>query len=833
VRAPRWSVLAIIVVALLLLLGRALAGVYAGYRWYAAMGAASVWETRTTLTLVLYLISGSAAAALVFANLYAVRRSVVSLVLPRRVANIEIGEEVPGRYLVTAALLLSLLLGAILTLPSTNWLPLALARHGLPFGETDPYFEADLGFFVYWLPFENALYIWALIAVLAVTALVVFLYALTPSLRWERGSLYVSNYVRRHLVVLGCLMLLVLAWSYRLDAYKALIGGSGPEGAYTFSDQRATVPVDIWLSVITGAAAFVVLFFGWTGQMRAAFVAVSAVLVLALGLRQLGPPVARRFADVPNAAERELPYRQMRADYTRRAYALDRITANDSLTYMVPHDAVGSVSVWDPLALQRALLRLRWLEGVPRGVGWEPSGAGLVATVLDGSDEASDDGVSQEPWRVLRIRAGEADAMGNPVAAGAIGATLTGDGTTHQGRALPPVLFADSVPGYAIITDTLNQVAAPDLGSGLSRLAHAWALQNFRLLSGEVGRNEVKVLTHRGVRERVHGVAPFFVQGGTILPVVAADSLYWVVDLYTASPYYPVSEHVLLGSDEYGYVHHAGSGIVNAHTGRTTILMDPAPDPVARSWMRIFPELFAGAGGLPPAVLEGLPPAVDATRIQAQELARYGMRGTEPPLGHLPWNIGADSVLRADAVGMLLLPNGALAWSQPVLDSTDRVTGLVAGTGGRGGATYWIPFHHVEARWNSLLDQLHRAVDSTATPAVPRDARLVRGTARTVPVAHGIALVQPAYAWKTDGPPLLVRVGVGRDSVVTTGRTLAEALGVLSPGAADTSAVAPREFRALVEQLYDQMHDALTRGDWAAFGRAYDELGRIIARARR
>jgi hypothetical protein len=29
------------------------------------------------------------------------------------------------------------------------------------------------------------------------------------------------------------------------------------------------------------------------------------------------------------------------------------------------------------------------------------------------------------------------------------------------------------------------------------------------------------------------------------------------------------------------------------------------------------------------------------------------------------------------------------------------------------------------------------------------------------------------------------------------------------------------------------MHDALTRGDWAAFGRAYDELGRIIARARR
>ena len=47
------------------------------------------------------------------------------------------------------------------------------------------------------------------------TALVVFLYALTPGLKWERGTLHVSGYVRRHLTVLACLFLALLAAAKR------------------------------------------------------------------------------------------------------------------------------------------------------------------------------------------------------------------------------------------------------------------------------------------------------------------------------------------------------------------------------------------------------------------------------------------------------------------------------------------------------------------------------------------------------------------------------------------------------------------------------------------
>jgi uncharacterized membrane protein (UPF0182 family) len=185
--ARRWLIGTAVAVALLLLVGKAVAGVYVDYRWFDALGAGSVWWARFENLLILRGLSGFVATVFFFCNLYAVRHSVVSLVLPRRVANIEIGEEVPSRYLLIAVIAMSALFGGLLAFPQDDWTSLALVRSGQPFRESDPYFEYDLGFWTYWLPFETSLHVWALIALLAATTVVVFLYALTPSLRWERA----------------------------------------------------------------------------------------------------------------------------------------------------------------------------------------------------------------------------------------------------------------------------------------------------------------------------------------------------------------------------------------------------------------------------------------------------------------------------------------------------------------------------------------------------------------------------------------------------------------------------------------------------------------------
>ena len=816
--------LAVAAIALFLILGRVITGFIADYQWYAALGASALWRTKTLTSLGLRLTSGVLAAAFVFANLYAVRHSVVSLVLPRRVANIEIGEEIPGAYLVAAAAVLAILLGALLTLPSNTWMSWVLAHHGIPFNESDPYFEADLGFYVYWLPFETAVYLWALIAVMVVAAGVIFLYALTPSLRWERGSLYVSHYVRRHLVVLCFLLLLLMAWRYRLDAYRVLFAGSGPDGLFTFTDHRAGIPVSLWMSIASVAAAFVLLFFGWTGQLRVAVTALGALLVVAFGAREIAPVIARHFAPVADADLRERPYRQVRMDYTRRAYALDHIERSDSLVFPSADAAAGSVPVWDPLPLEQSLERGHDVEGTARGVGWAATPFGLTAVVVTGPsqegellDAAGSPAAPREAsWSATRVRASMADDNGDPV--------LGAPGTSAAARPLPSVLVYDSVPGYALVLDSTGTIAAPALDNGTDRIVQAWSQQNLRLLS--LDRPGVRVLTRRSVQERIDAVAPFFVQGTSILPVVADDSLYWTVGLYDASADYPLSKRVTVGDDEYGLVRHAATAIVNAHTGRVLLLADVTVGPIAQTWMREFPSLFATPDRMSAALLAALPPPIDGVRIQADLLARFGLSGDSSWMGHLPWNGGADSVLRDGSALLFATGRGRLGCSQAVLDSTDRLAGAVLGTGGRAGTVYWVPLQPRGPRWNSLLDEMQHALDSTAT--IPRDARLRRGEVRVIPLAHGLALVQPAYVWKADVPPSLARIAVSRDTVVTTGRTLAEALGVAAAPPVDTTPLTPGDFRARVRELYDQMHAALQRGDWVAFGRAYDALGQLL-----
>ena len=42
------------------------------------------------------------------------------------------------------------------------------------------------------------------------------------------------------------------------------------------------------------------------------------------------------------------------------------------------------------------------------------------------------------------------------------------------------------------------------------------------------------------------------------------------------------------------------------------------------------------------------------------------------------------------------------------------------------------------------------------------------------------------------------------------------------------STITPAAFRQRVNDLYGAMRDALQRGDWPAFGKAYDDLGRLL-----
>mgnify|MGYP001385445410 CR=1 FL=1 len=62
---------------------------------------------------------------------------------------------------------------------------------------------------------------------------------------------------------------------------------------------------------------------------------------------------------------------------------------------------------------------------------------------------------------------------------------------------------------------------------------------------------------------------------------------------------------------------------------------------------------------------------------------------------------------------------------------------------------------------------------------------------------------------------------------VRTGQTIASAAGLPAP-VVPFVPLSPNEFRARVDALYGDMRDAMKRGDWLAFGIAYESLGRVL-----
>ena len=504
----RRLIVGLVAVGVILLAGRLMAMLYTDYAWYRALGASALWSERARDIAVIHLVSATFAGLFMLVNLSALRRSIVSLAFPRRLGNVEFGEAVPRRYIDRFAFALSAAVAASMSLAVPNWQHLALVRAGPRFGETDPFFQMDLGFYVAWIPLETAVYTWALILLVVVAAIVIGLYALTPSLRWQDGSFHVSTRVRRHLTALASLLLLSMAWRYRLDGYELLTRGSGIAGAFSYIDHQWLIPAYLSLSVGTVAGAALVLVTGWAGQVRAGFFTVSAILIFSIALGLVLPSLVRNLGSASATTAVERPYQATRDVFTRRAYGI-----------VTPGPATA-----------------------PRE----------VARFSAFSDSARTAGI------VNRAR-GEAI-----VYPGAQGSALARNGSS---------------------------ILAPLLGSGFQRLAYAWSEQRLDLL-WTTQPPSTKFVTTRGVRERLHRLTPIFDQGSSITPAYLADTLVWIVQLYSASATYPLSARHNLAGEDRSYFRHAGTGLVNSRTGRVIVVPAPVPDPIAASWRARFPANF-------------------------------------------------------------------------------------------------------------------------------------------------------------------------------------------------------------------------------------------------
>jgi uncharacterized membrane protein (UPF0182 family) len=103
------------------------------------------------------------------------------------------------------------------------------------------------------------------------------------------------------------------------------------------------------------------------------------------------------------------------------------------------------------------------------------------------------------------------------------------------------------------------------------------------------------------------------------------------------------------------------------------------------------------------------------------------------------------------------------------------------------------------------------------------EAGTVRTPLRVVPLAGRPLYVQPTFQLRPGAAPTLVRVAAVHDDSLHVGSSLPAALGTVRSVAAESTSVPDLRLRA--DSLYRVMREALSRGDWTTFGRAFDALG--------
>ncbi|MBD3222386.1 UPF0182 family protein, partial [bacterium] len=183
--------------------------------------------------------------------------------------------------------------------------------------------------------------------------------------------------------------------------------------------------------------------------------------------------------------------------------------------------------------------------------------------------------------------------------------------------------------------------------SGLwRRFVFGYKLGGTPLLLSGYPQEGSRIMYRRQVRERLQAVAPFLTFEADPYIVLHDGRLSWIVDAYTTSTRYPYSEPFRAVEDRgdgiprpiddatasevrgANYLRNSVKAVVDAYDGSVRLFVYEPDDPVIRVWRRIFPDLFLDRDDMPETLRAHVRYPVGMLLIQGLVFAKYHM--TDP-----------------------------------------------------------------------------------------------------------------------------------------------------------------------------------------------------------
>ena len=799
-------------------------GFYTEWLWFSSLGYGSVYTT-ILKTKVLVFFS----AAIIFCTLFLGNLVLATRLAPKTEVHfwpwaiVRRLQKMLRWNVILGTALLSIIFGLV---AQGNWEVILRFFNGQPFGITDPVFHREISFYVFSLPFLHLLRGWllsALIVTLLGSAGVYLLSYTVQRLRFDFARPVLAHVSGLAIAILG-----LFAWSYWLGIWELVFSERGVVFGASYADMHAKLPAQWTLLAVVLICIGLFLVFVWRRNFRWPLYGIGGWIVAAIIIGGIFPGLVQRFQVQPNELVRETPYIEYNIQFTREAFALNRIEeqpfpAEEAPT---PQDiaqnevTISNIRLWDPRPLKDTYTQLHSIR-----LYYDFNDVDVDRYTIDGeylqvmlsARELSAEKLVEEAqtWvtRKLQFTHGYGIVLSpvNKVTAQGLPVLLVENippvGAFDIER--PEIYFGEKTNDYVIVRTNTDEFDYPkgdenvygqyqgkggvSLDGFIRRLVYAWQLGDLNILiSGELNP-ESRVLYYRNIRERVNHLAPFLKLDGDPYVVVVDGRLFWIQDAYTTSDRYPYSEPLGGGLN---YIRNSVKVVIDAYDGSTTFYITDPEDALIRTYQAIFPELFVPAEQMPESLRTHWRYPEDMFRIQAEVYKTYHMRDARvfynrEDLWAIPREVyaGSEQLMEPYYIIMrlpdekreeflLMLPftpankNNAISWLAARCDG-ENYGKLLA---------YHFPKERVVKGPSQIENRIQQDTIITEQLALwgRGGSRVIRGNLLLIPLGKSMLYVEPVFLQaEAGGLPELKRVIVVAGEQIAMEPTLEESIAAI------------------------------------------------------
>ena len=644
----------IAVVLLLLFSARGLASFFVNLLWFDSVGRSDVYWGILRSKVELAVIFTVGCAVFLWVNLMLADR-LAPLTLPNTPEDMAVMKvrEATARHRGKLRTAVALLIGLMLGLPASGqWEQWMMFRNRQAFPVGDPQFKANVGFYVFRLPFAQFVVSWAFGALVLVTLISVGFHFVNGSIRPQDRVQRVTPQAKVHISVLIAGGTLLRAANYWLSRYELTGSQRGVVRGALYTDVNAQLPATNLMILVSFAVTLLLLWNVRQRGWRLPVLGVGLWAVVAIVAGTVYPALVQRFVVQPNVSTRELPYIQRNIAATKAAMGIDNVErVNVDYTDITASDVqADDAPLRDVRQLDPTQMRDRFSldQGLTSFYGVNDldvdrySIDGRTQQVLVAARELNPAGLPNKTWVSQHLIYTHGCGV---IAAPASVATSDGRPSyIDLGVKRPQIYFGDGLDGYAVVKTNQKEQActgasetsfSADAGikvnSTVRKVALAVNFGEFNLFGSRLVDSDSRFLWVRDIRARVQKIAPFLHYDGDPYPVVVDGNIKWVVDAFTTTDKYPYAEmantsQLTEGSGlnhSFNYVRNSVKAVVDAYTGDTTFyVMDPK-DPIARMWKKAFPDLFEKGSDVDPALAAHFRYPEDLFRVQTNLFGRY------------------------------------------------------------------------------------------------------------------------------------------------------------------------------------------------------------------